>query len=236
MKQVVSRVVLAGSVVLGALGAMSPMLSQAAEPKQGPVKPDAKAGEKLYKEGAPSRGVVACIACHGEAGNSALPVNPNLAAQPHEYLYKQLVEFRPKEGETMAARRGPDGAPSSMTALAMSLTEADMRNVSLYLSEQPLTKPAAASDENLVALGETIWRGGIRAQNVPACAACHSADGAGIPAQYPRLAGQYASYLEDQLKLFRAGHRENSTMMNQIAYRMSDEDIKAVADYAAGLR
>jgi len=111
-----------------------------------------------------------------------------------------------------------------------------MRNVSLYLAEQPLTKPAAASNEDLVARGEVIWRGGIASQNVPACAACHSANGAGIPSLYPRLAGQYASYLEDQLKLFRSNHRANSEMMHQIAYRMSDEDIKAVADYAAGLR
>ncbi|MFO7747367.1 MAG: c-type cytochrome [Orrella sp.] len=233
MKQVVWRVVLAGSMLLGAAG---PLASHAAEVAQGPVKPDAKAGEKLYNEGDPARGVVACISCHGSKGNSELAVNPNLAAQPHEYLYKQLVEFKPKEGETMAARRGPDGAPSTMTGLAMPLTDADMRNVSLYLDEQPLTKPASASDEELVARGEMIWRGGIAAQNVPACAACHSADGAGIPSQYPRLAGQYASYLEDQLKLFRAGHRANSEMMNQIAYRMSDEDIKAVSDYAAGLR
>jgi len=232
MKQVLLRVVLSSSVLLGAI---APFTSHAAD-TQGPIKPDAKAGAKLYYEGDPARGVISCVTCHGEAGNSTIAVNPNLAAQPHEYLYKQLVEFRPRAGETMAPRRGPDGAPSSMTALAMPLTDADMRNVSLYLAEQPLTKPAAASNEDLVARGEVIWRGGIASQNVPACAACHSANGAGIPSLYPRLAGQYASYLEDQLKLFRSNHRANSEMMHQIAYRMSDEDIKAVADYAAGLR
>lgn len=232
MKQVLMRVLMSGSVLLGAI---APLTAQAAG-EQGPIKPDIKAGAKLYYEGDPARGVISCVVCHGEKGNSSISVNPNLAAQPHEYIYKQLVEFRPREGETMAARRGPEGAASSMTALAMPLTDADMRNVSLYLAEQPLATPAAASDKDLVARGEVIWRGGIAAQNVPACAACHAANGAGMPALYPRLAGQYASYLEGQLKLFRANHRANSPMMHQIAYRMSDEDIKAVADYAAGLR
>jgi cytochrome c553 len=88
----------------------------------------------------------------------------------------------------------------------------------------------------LVERGQQIWRGGVADRGVPACAACHSANGAGIPAQYPRLGGQYSSYIEDQLKYFRAGHRGNSAMMSQIAARMTDEDIKAVSDYAAGLR
>lgn len=208
----------------------------ASDATSGPVKPDVKQGAKLYEQGDASRGIVACISCHGPGGNSALPVNPNLSAQPHEYLYKQLVEFKPKGNAPMALRKGADGAPSIMTGLAMPLTEADMRNVSLYLAEQQLTAPANATNMKLVERGQQIWRGGIADRNVPACAACHSADGAGIPAQYPRLAGQYASYLEDQLKLFRAGHRGNSAMMSQIASRMTDEDIKAVSDYAAGLR
>jgi cytochrome c553 len=210
--------------------------AQASETVTGPVMPDIKQGAKLYEQGDSARGIVACIACHGPGGNSALPVNPNLSAQSHEYIYKQLVEFKVKEGATMALRRGADGAPSMMTALATPLTEADMRNVSLYLAEQSLTAPANASNLKSVERGQKIWRGGIAERGVPACAACHSADGAGIPAQYPRLGGQYAAYLEDQLKYFSAGHRGNSTMMTQIASRMTPEDIKAVSDYAAGLR
>jgi len=189
----------------------------------------------LYNEGDPSRGIVACITCHGPGGNSELQVNPNLAAQPHEYTYKQLTEFQPRENGS-APRQAADGAPSVMTSLATPLTIQDMLNLSLYLAEQPLTAPASASNEDLVARGEEIWRGGIRERSVPACAACHGANGEGIPSQYPRLSGQFASYLEDQLILFRAGHRGNSEMMIQIAARMSDADIKAVADYAAGLR
>lgn len=235
MKQVMSWVAKVSGVALSS-GILLSTAVHAADVPQGPVKPDVKAGALLYQQGDPARGIVACVTCHGEAGNSTLPVNPNLAAQPHEYIYKQLVEFKPPAGKDLATRRGPGGAPSVMTALAMPLTEADMRNVALYLSEQPLTKPATASNEALMARGEAIWRGGIAAKNIPACAACHLADGAGIPAQYPRLSGQFASYIEEQLKLFRAGHRANSAMMVQIADRMSDEDIKAVSDYAAGLR
>ena len=208
---------------------------QAADASAGPEKPDVKAGETLYKEGDPARGIVACISCHGLGGNSELPVNPNLAAMSHEYIYKQLVEFQPRE-DGSAPRQAANGAPSVMTGLATPLTIQDMLNLSLYLAEQPLTKPAAASSKDLVARGEEIWRGGIRDRSVPACAACHGANGEGIPSQYPRLSGQFASYLEDQLILFRAGHRGNSEMMIQIAARMSDDDIKAVADYAAGLR
>ncbi len=232
MKRVLMRSFLATSLLVGSslFG-----LAQAAEVPVGPVKPDVKAGEKLYNEGDLNRGILACMTCHGAAGNSELAANPNLAGQPHEYLYKQLTEFQPKE-DGLAPRRGPDGAPSVMTALATPLTIDDMRNLALYLSEQQLTKPATASSEELVARGEQIWRGGIRETKVPACAACHGANGEGIPAQYPRLSGQYASYLEQQLVLFRAGHRANSPMMTQIAARMSDADIKAVADYAAGLR
>ena len=232
MKQVLSRSLIVGGLLVGSslLG-----LTQAAEVPVGPIKPNVEAGAKLYNEGDPSRGIVACVSCHGAAGNSELPVNPNLAAQPHEYIYKQLVEFQPKESG-MAPRRGMDGAPSVMTGLATPLTIDDMRNLALYLAEQELTKPATASNEDLAARGEEIWRGGIRERNVPACAACHGAKGEGIPAQYPRLSGQYASYTRDQLILFRAGHRANSEMMTQIASRMSDADIEAVADYAAGLR
>jgi len=232
MKRVLMRSVLAGGLLIGSslFG-----IAQSAEVPVGPIKPDVKVGEKLYNEGDPARGVVACISCHGAKGNSDLAINPNLAAQPHEYIYKQLTEFQPRE-DGMAPRRGVDGAPSIMTGLSMPLTIDDMRNLALYIAEQELTKPATASNEELVARGEEIWRGGIKETNVPACASCHGAKGEGIPAQYPRLSGQFASYLEDQLILFRAGHRDNNQSMSQIAGRMSDADIKAVADYAAGLR
>ena len=232
MKHVLSRVVFTFGVLVG-ITAVSP--SYAADAATGPAKPDAAKGAQLYEQGDAARGVVACVSCHGAMGNSSIPVNPNLAAQSHEYLYKQLVNFRPSEGKE-PSRKGEDGAASIMTAMAGPLTEADMQNVSFYLSQQKLTAPATATNVKTMERGQTIWRAGVPEKNIPACAGCHSPNGAGIPAQYPRLSGQYPSYIEAQLKLFRAGHRANNPMMYTIADRMNDADIKAVSDYAAGLR
>ena len=197
MKYLLSKVMLASCLVLGG-AVLSPSI--AAEPAAGPAKPDAAKGATLYEQGDAARGVLACVSCHGAAGNSTIPANPNLAAQSHEYLYKQLNEFRPKPGATEALRKGVDGAPSVMTAMGASLTEADMRNLSVYLTQQKLTEPATATNPKLLERGQKIWRGGIPDRNVPACASCHSPNGAGIPGQYPRLGGQYPSYLEEQLK------------------------------------
>lgn len=233
MKYLLSKVVFAGCLLLG-VSAMSPSIAAGAA--TGPAKPDAAKGATLYEQGDAARGVVACASCHGAAGNSTIPANPNLAAQSHEYIYKQLTEFRLKAGAKDVLRKGVDGAPSVMTAMAGPLTEADMQNLSVYLTQQKLTEPATATNPKLLERGQHIWRAGIPDRNVPACAGCHSPNGAGIPGQYPRLSGQFPSYIEEQLKLFRAGHRANNLMMNQIADRMSDSDIKAVSDYAAGLR
>lgn len=233
MKYLLSKVVFAGCLLLG-VSAMSPSIAAGAA--TGPAKPDAAKGATLYEQGDAARGVVACASCHGAAGNGTIPANPNLAAQSHEYIYKQLTEFRLKAGAKEVLRKGVDGAPSVMTAMAGPLTEADMQNLSLYLTQQKLTEPATATNPKLLERGQHIWRAGIPDRNVPACAGCHSPNGAGIPGQYPRLSGQFPSYIEEQLKLFRAGHRANNQMMNQIADRMSDSDIKAVSDYAAGLR
>jgi len=233
MKYLLSKVVFAGCLLLG-VSAMSPSIAAGAA--TGPAKPDAAKGATLYEQGDAARGVVACASCHGAAGNSTIPANPNLAAQSHEYIYKQLTEFRLKAGAKDVLRKGVDGAPSVMTAMAGPLTEADMQNLSLYLAQQKLTEPATATNPKLLERGQHIWRAGIPDRNVPACAGCHSPNGAGIPGLYPRLSGQFPSYIEEQLKLFRAGHRANNLMMNQIADRMSDSDIKAVSDYAAGLR
>jgi len=233
MKHVLSRIwVVTSGLMLGASMASSSVAAEA----EGFPRPDAAKGAQLYDQGDAARGIVACSSCHGAAGNSTLPINPNLAGQPHEYLYKQLVNFKTKEGEQLPLRRGPDGGPTAMAPMAAPLTDADMRNVALYLSQQALTEPATAGKVALVEHGEKIWRGGLPERNVPACASCHGVAGAGLPAQYPRLSGQYPAYIEEQLRLFRSGHRLNDETMHQIADRMSDRDIEAVADYAAGLR
>ena len=171
-----------------------------------------------------------CAACHAVDGNSGSPANPKIAAQHPEYLYKQLVDFKVKEGAEKA-----DRANAIMAGFAAMLSDDDMRNVSAWYASQPL-KPAAAKNKEYVELGQRIYRAGIPDKNVPACSGCHSPNGAGMPAQYPRLHGQYPEYTEAQLVAFRQGERMNSAQMSAIASRMSDREIKAVSDYIAGLR
>jgi cytochrome c553 len=171
-----------------------------------------------------------CAACHAADGNGTAITNPKLAAQHADYLYKQLSNFKVQPGAKEATR-----ANAVMAAFAAQLSDADMRNVSAYYESQKL-KPASAKDKDLSALGMKIYRGGIAEKNIPACAGCHGAAGAGIPAQYARLGGQWAEYTESQLVSFRGGVRKNNAQMTTIASRMSDLEIKAVSDYIAGLR
>jgi Cytochrome c553 len=231
MKRMLSRMVVASGVLLGTCVVS---VSHAAEAV---AKPDLAQGEQLYVNGDAARGVIACASCHGEAGNSTIPTNPNLAGQPFEYVVKQLHDFKPR-GDQPALRNGPDGAPSVMAPMAAPLTDDDIRNLAYYLSMQRLNPETAATatNEETMERGQSIWRGGIAARGVPACAGCHSPNGAGIPGKYPRVAGQHPDYIAQQLRLFRSGDRGNSTEMFDIADRMSDRDIAAVADYAAGLR
>jgi cytochrome c553 len=172
-----------------------------------------------------------CASCHGADGNSPTPANPNLAGQIPEYLYKQLVNFKAAQGKK-AERENP-----VMAGMVGTLSAEDMRNVAAYFAAQP-AKPGTARSKDTLALGRRIWRGGDLAKGLPACAGCHGAAGVGVPAQYPRLAGQHAGYTEAQLKAFRSGDRANdmNKMMQGVAAKMSDPEIRAVADFIAGLR
>lgn len=172
-----------------------------------------------------------CAACHAQDGNSAAAANPKIAGQIAEYLHKQLLDFKARGG-AKPVRENP-----IMNGMVASLSEADMKNLAAYYAGQKL-KPAVASDKELAALGQKIWRGGNAASGVPACAGCHGPDGAGMPAQYPRLSGQFADYVAAQLKAFRDGSRANDPngMMRAVAARMSEREIRSVAEYAAGLR
>jgi cytochrome c553 len=165
-----------------------------------------------------------CAACHGQGGNSGTPANPKLSAQHAAYTVKQLQEF--KSGK----RPNP-----IMQGFASQLTDADMKNIAAYVGAQKAS-PGFAKDKELVSLGEKIYRGGVQGRALPACAGCHSPNGAGIPAQYPRLSGQHADYTASQLVAFRDGIRKNSPQMSQIAAKLNDREIRAVADYIAGLR
>ncbi len=182
-----------------------------------------KAAQPDLAKGAASFGAV-CAACHGVDGNSAIPANPKLAQQHPAYLMEELENF--KTGK----RPNP-----VMKGFASALTDDDMRNIAFWLASQK-AKPGFAKDKTLVALGERIYRGGIADRQVPACAGCHSPNGAGIPSKYPRLAGQHADYVGAQLTAFRDGNRKISVEMISAAAKMNDREIKAVADYIAGLR
>ncbi|MGK5070041.1 c-type cytochrome [Janthinobacterium sp. AD80] len=191
------------------------------------VKADAAKGATLYADGDAARGLPACVSCHGAAGNSTISVNPKLAGQHESYIYKQLVDF------TTPQRNQP-----VMTTYAKMLSDADKKNIAAYLGTQ-LSKPGAAKNKDTIDLGKKIYRGGIAAKQVAACASCHGATGNGIPVQYPRIAGQHQDYTVAQLTLFRstkADARKNSAEMHTIAARMSDDEIAAVADYIAGLK
>ena len=199
------------------LMAAAPALAQSKAAKIDPAK-----GQQIASQ--------VCAACHGADGNSGSPANPKLSAQHADYLYKQLQNFKVKEGAKEAER-----ANAVMAGFAAMLSDEDMRNVSAYYASQTL-KPAAAKNKDIVEAGQKIFRSGIAAKGVPACGGCHGPSGAGIPAQYPRLAGQFAEYTESQLVAFRQGARKNSAQMATIASKMSDVEIKAVSEYIAGLR
>ena len=165
-----------------------------------------------------------CAACHTNDGSRGSAANPIIQGQHPDYLVKQLTEFKAGKRDNPV-----------MKAMASPLSEADIKNVAaFYASKQP--KPGFAKNKDLVSLGEKIFRGGIADRSVPACSGCHGPSGAGIPAQYPRLAGQHADYVEAQLVAFRGGVRRNNPTMAAIAAKLNDREIKAVADYVAGLR
>ena len=165
-----------------------------------------------------------CVACHAQDGNSVISLNPKLAGQHPEYLEKQLTEF--KSGKR---------ANAVMSGMAAALSPEDMKNLAAYFSSQKLTLGTAKTN-GAGSLGEKIYRGGIAATNVPACAACHGPTGAGLPKQFPRMGGQHADYIQAQLKNFRTGERANAPMMMTIATKMTDAEMAAVADYIQGLR
>ena len=181
-----------------------------------PAKPDIAKGQAKSTE--------VCAACHTNDGSRGAPGNPIIQGQHPEYLVKQLSEF--KEGK----RKNP-----VMQGMAAPLSDVDMKNVAAFYAGKQ-AKPGFAKHKDTVALGEKIYRGGIADKHVPACAGCHSPTGAGIPSQYPRLGGQHADYTEAQLIAFRGNARANSPQMTGIAAKMNDREIKAVADYLAGLR
>jgi cytochrome c553 len=198
------------------------MIPAAAWAQDKPVaKPDLKRGQEIASS--------ICAACHGADGNSTITANPNLTGQDAAYLLKQLNDYA-KPASDKGAR-----VNSIMSGILGSIAEADRLHVAAYFASQP-HKPGAARNRDTLEVGQRIYRAGVAERGVPACGGCHSPNGAGIPAQYPRLAGQHAEYTVTQLKAFHDGTRRNNVPMAQIAARLTEAEMSAVADYVAGLR
>lgn len=218
---------LIAQLLLAATAVAAPFLAHASDAKPEPAAAHAEAAPKAAKPDL-AKGeatfTAVCAACHGADGNSAAPAYPKLAQQHPEYLVKQLQEFKSDK------RVNP-----IMKGFASMLSDEDMKNVAFFISAKK-AKPGSSTDKELVMLGERIYRGGIAERQIAACAGCHSPNGAGIPAQFPRLSGQHADYAVAQLTAFRDGVRKNSLQMTQVAAKLNDREIKAVADYIAGLR
>lgn len=199
------------------------LLAAPAVSAQGVVKGDPAKAQSIVTQ--------VCAACHAADGNSAIPANPSLAGQHPEYTYKQLRNFKSQGGKPAERNNGV------MAGMVANLSEDDMKNLAAYFAVQK-PKSRAAKDAALVKQGELIYRGGVAAKGIAACASCHAPNGAGMPAQFPRVAGQHAEYTAAQLKAFRVGQRANdpAQMMRMVAAKMSDQEIAAVSEYIAGLR
>lgn len=167
-----------------------------------------------------------CMGCHGADGNSINVIWPRLAGQHASYIEKQLRDF--KSGKRV---------DPTMQGMAATLSDEDIVNVAAYYAAQ---KPTTAKyDESLLGKGQDIYRGGITETSVAACMGCHSPTGAGNgPAAYPSLASQHPEYLVMQLQKFKDGTRANDggKMMRNVANRMSEAEMKAVAAYLAALK
>ena len=171
---------------------------------------------------------VTCAACHGAAGISANPLWPNIAGQAAPYLVAQLQAF--KDG----SRQNP-----LMTSQAMMLSEQDMADLAVYYEGLPAPAQAVA-DPDLVGKGEALYRGGEVTKQVAACIACHGPTGTGNPAAgYPALKGQHAAYTAKQLRDYASGERVSdgkTRIMREIAGKLSEDEIAALASYVQGLK
>jgi cytochrome c553 len=165
-----------------------------------------------------------CAACHTQTGNSIAPPFPRLAGLQADYLAKQLRDV------SSGARKS-----DIMLPIATKLSRAEIVALANYFSTQKRT-PGVIADPKLVAAGEVIFKEGNKESGVPACAGCHGSTGAGAP-RFPMIASQNADYLIQQLENFRSGARANDlgTLMRTVSRRLTDQEIKAVAQYVASM-
>lgn len=172
-----------------------------------------------------------CASCHAADGNSGIAMYPKLSAQFPNYIMQQTHLI--KDGKRMT------GAAASMAPMVAGLSDQDIADVAAYFYTQ-YPKQGETNPKENPELGAKIFRGGLAAKKVPACMSCHGPNGAGIPGggadivAYPRLGGQHAAYITEQLNAYKSGQRDNAIMVD-IAKRMSDDDIKAVSNFIQGL-
>jgi cytochrome c553 len=213
------------TLLVAALVALWPATSALAQAATAtPTTPDLAKAQTIVNQ--------VCAACHGADGNSPSPANPSLAGMPAEYITAQLAHFK------SGIRSNP-----VMLGMSASLSPADMTALGEYFARQK-PKNLVAKDPELVKIGQALYRGGDAAKGIPACSACHGPNGAGIPKNYPRLAGQHGDYTYAQLKAFKTGERGadkqgkdvNGRIMVAIASKLSDTQMKALAEYTTGLR
>ncbi len=191
------------------------------------VVPDANKG-KTYAESV-------CVACHGVEGNGIDPnapvtMYPLIAGQHAEYIAKQLKDF------VAVGDKPADRHNDLMSPMAMAVPAEDIVHVAAWYAKQKLKPSKATADEKVLKVGEQLWKYGHAKKGIPACAGCHGIQGQGLPSRFPSIAGQYPEYTEAQMKLFRSGERNNGPMMKVIAEKLTDKEIQAVSQYAAGLR
>jgi len=189
----------------------------------------------VFAKGDPEAGKaksLVCAACHGNDGNSMIPMNPKIAGQHEGYLYKQLAEF--KLASQTGGKEGRNNAV--MNGMAAPLSEQDMHDLSAYFASQELKE--GETPEDVIEIGEQLYRGGDEERGITACIACHGPDGKGMGlAGFPVISGQHADYTKSQLEMFRSGQRNNDLngMMRDIANKLTDDDINILSKYVAGL-
>ncbi len=184
-----------------------------------------------YVKGQALAGV--CAGCHGVDGNGAVPTQPNLAGMSWQYTARQLAHFKSGQRDN-----------AIMKGFAANLSDADMKSLGVYFAAQK-ARTVGAQDVKLAKTAEKLYRAGDATRGIAACAGCHSPTGAGIPAQYPRIGGQHAEYVASQLAAYKAGTRGGATktdnnasgkIMMTVAAKLTDAEIKALAQYTAGLK
>ena len=163
-----------------------------------------------------------CFVCHGVEGDAASEEFPRLAGQHWEYTAKQLDNFKSGKRKSTA-----------MAAMVAKLTANEMDALGRYFEKMPVT-PEPPKEPALAAKGRDLYLQGNPNSGVPACASCHGSAALGTAA-LPRLASQYAGYLETQLKQFNSRERTNdNAVMHTIVSKMTPLEMAAVAQYLAG--